>query len=176
MGIYHIATKKKHAKIKILVVCCLMLAFQGCILFDSMRESTLERRYDISVDVFMISDKIYIYTPLPDRILFSLVNNSSKTFKYGHNKFIEKNIDGVWYTVLPTTSYAFGEIAFKLEPFTRVEYAFFVEPYYKRLVPGQYRIATIMREIVGNWDLTVKDSSVVFAEFIILNPDSNCDS
>ena len=170
MGIYHIATQKKRRNFKLFVLCCLILTLQGCILFGFMRESTLERRYDVSVDVLMVIDKTYIYTPLPDRILFSLVNNSSKTFKYGSNRFIEKNIDGVWYTVLPTTSYAVADIAFKLEPFTRVEYVFLVEPYYKRLVPGQYRIAKVMREIVGNWDLTVKGSTVVFAEFIILNP------
>ena len=155
--------------LKCLVLCFLILTLIGC----STRQSNLERRYEVSTDVVMVSDSAYVYMPLPDRMIFHIINNSSKTFKYCLIKMIEKNIDGVWRTVRPTTSYGVADISVKLEPFARDEYIFHVSFYYDRLVSGRYRIAKIIHEIVGDWDLTVKGSYVVFAEFIIKEADSN---
>ncbi|XMB66919.1 hypothetical protein RI065_11620 [Mycoplasmatota bacterium zrk1] len=116
---------------------------------------TSEQRYD-EVDGLTMEIEEELYNEGVTKISAKLVNNIDDKFSYGLYFALEKNVDGVWKTVVKDMNFegaAFNLIGFTLLEIETVEVTYNLGIYSYGLNAGKYRIGTTaLRETLDGQD------------------------
>lgn len=103
-----------------------------------------------------------------NKATFVLENNSNNTYSYGYPYELEKNINSIWYIVLPKEDLAFILPAFHLSPKDKKEFEVDFKEY-GNLTKGKYRLVKDidLMKIVDEEDSPEFTTYYMAAEFII---------
>lgn len=98
------------------------------------------------------------------RATIILENNSNYTLSYGESLFVEKEVDGKWYSLEIINDRVFNVPLYHLEPNETKEKEIYLDYGYGELAPGKYRV---IKDVSLEHDNGNREEFYVAGEFII---------
>ena len=151
---------KAIALLFVLIICC-----SGCAVYDkdALKESKLERKYNINTDISLTIVEAPLSEPIPDYLTVVFTNKSNKDYRYSADVYIDIKLDDIWY-IVPRDGYGYAKWLGELAPYSSCETVYYIGDYNIKCT-GLYRFGAVNYE--HNDAIYKRKDMITFCEFII---------
>ena len=123
-----------------------------------------ESKYAVSDD--LVSLRVKEGSLTKSKATFILENNTDYAYSFGNPFSLEKEVDDIWYKLIPIRELVFTMEAYSLKAKKSKEIEIGWKFNYGKLLPGKYRV---IKDVFPSKDLPIEENDMFYiaAEFII---------